>query len=217
VDPKIFLVVAVVLVMGWFAFGVIYNLRRGEAVLRWLQGGLPRIGERTTLRWLGTSVAELVIAKAHSPFRRLETLLVLTPRDVPWMWLLAWLQHRRDTLIFRAQLVDPPTVDLEWVDPSSWTGKLALNQAIKRDWQSQPYHGLQLMAPAGALGSAHSTLERTSASAQELALHYWRFSLRRDSPHLELHLAFPDHHRTDAAQFFDALRQLSLAVGESRS
>ncbi len=54
--------------MGWFAFGIIYNLRRGDAVLKWMQDGLPQIGERTTFRWLGTSVAELVIAQAKKPF-----------------------------------------------------------------------------------------------------------------------------------------------------
>jgi hypothetical protein len=82
VNPQYILVAAVILFMGWFAIGVVYNLRRGEALLKWMQGGLPSIGQKTTFRWLGTSVAELVIAHAKKPFRRLETLLVLKPRDV---------------------------------------------------------------------------------------------------------------------------------------
>jgi hypothetical protein len=56
VNPQYLLVVAVAIVMGWFAFGVIYNLRRGDKLLKWMQTGLPRIGTRTTFRWLGTSV-----------------------------------------------------------------------------------------------------------------------------------------------------------------
>src|SRR3990172_10807746 len=109
--------------MGWFAFGVIYNLRRGEAVLKWMRDGMPRIGEKTTLRWLGTSVAELVIAHAKKPFRRLDTLLVLKPRDVFWMTILAYFQRREDIVIFRAHLTTAPVTDLELLDLKTWTGQ----------------------------------------------------------------------------------------------
>jgi hypothetical protein len=85
VNPQYILVVAVIVLMGWFAIGLIYNLRRGDALLKWMQDGLPSIGQKTTFRWLGTSVAELVIAHAKKPFRRLETLLVFKPRDVFWI------------------------------------------------------------------------------------------------------------------------------------
>lgn len=110
-NPQYLLVIVVIVVMGWFAIGLIYNLRRGDAVLKWMQAGLPDIGPRTTFRWLGTSVAELVIAKAKNPFRRLETLLVLAPRDVFWMMIVSAFQGRHDTLIFRAILNSPPFLD----------------------------------------------------------------------------------------------------------
>ena len=58
----------VALVMGWFAVGSIWNVRKGNAALRWMQGGLPRSDERTTVRWLGTTSVELGPAKAHGPF-----------------------------------------------------------------------------------------------------------------------------------------------------
>src|SRR5687768_12887129 len=104
VNPQYILVAAVIVFMGWFAIGVVYNLRRGDALLKWMQSGLPSIGQKTTFRWLGTSVAELVIAHARKPFRRLETLLVLKPRDVFWMTILAYVQGREDIVIFRGQL-----------------------------------------------------------------------------------------------------------------
>ncbi len=213
-DPTSLLVPAVVLVVGWFAVGIIYNLRRGEALLRWMQTGLPRVGEKTTLRWLGTSVAQLVIAKAKGPIRSLETLLVLAPRDVPWLWLLSRFQGRRDTLIFRAHLGIPPLVDLELVDPTSWTGRSALKQALQEGWTSRPYHDRQLLAPPANLPLAQETLDRLEPSAQKLTSHYHRVSLRRDAPHLELHVAFPDPRQTDAAQFFEALISLARAIGE---
>src|SRR5436190_18561166 len=49
----------VLLVMLWFALGTQRNIRKGNAVLAWLQGGLPILGRRTTVRWLGSSAVEL--------------------------------------------------------------------------------------------------------------------------------------------------------------
>src|ERR1041385_6674862 len=113
VNPQYILVIAVIIIMGWFAFGVLYNLRRGDRLLKWMQAGLPGIGQKTTFRWLGTSVAELVIARAKKPFRRLETLLVFRPRDVFWMAILAYFQGRSDIVIFRAHLATTPVADLD--------------------------------------------------------------------------------------------------------
>jgi hypothetical protein len=207
------LIPVVVLVLGWFAFGMIFNLRRGDALLRWLQSGLPQIGERTTFRWLGTSVVELVINQAKKPFRRVETLIVLVPRDIPWMWLMASLQGRRDTLVFRANLTTSLRVDLELADPSSWTGRIALTQTAQRGWEGQPYDSLRLSAPRGTVAAATTTLAELSGPMQKLALHYWRFSLRREPPHLEVHIAIPDR-RSDAAQFVGAFLELARAVSE---
>ncbi len=213
-DPRYWLVVAVIIVMGWFALGVLYNLRSGNALLRWLQGGLPQIGERTTLRWLGTSVVELVIAKAKKPFEHFVTLVVLAPRDVPWLWLITFLQGRRDVLIFRADLDAPPPVEVELADPAFWTGRIALRRAAELGWEGRPYQGLQLRAPAGRTARAEALLARLAEPMQRLALHYRRFGLRKEAPHLEVHIAFPDR-RVDAGQFIAALQALARAVGEA--
>jgi hypothetical protein len=214
VNPQYILIAAVIVLMGWFAIGVVYNLRRGDALLKWMQNGLPSIGQKTTFRWLGTSVAELVIAHAKKPFRRLETLLVLKPRDVFWMTILAALQGREDIVIFRAQLTTPPLVDLELVDPKSWSGRGVLQQFADRKWESQTYQGKQLMAPAGLLDLATQTLERLTVPMQKLSEHYARFSLRRDTPNLEMHILFPEYRTLDARQYFEALRGLARAISE---
>lgn len=215
-NPQYILVAAVIIVMGWFAIGVVYNLRRGDALLKWMQKGLPSIGQKTTFRWLGTSVAELVIAQAKRPFRRLETLLVLKPRDVFWMTVMAHLQGREDIVIFRGQLTTAPLTDLELVDPKSWSGRGALQQATDRKWESQDYRGLQLMAPAGLLELATKTLDRLSLPMQSLSDRYVRLSLRRDTsrPNFELHVPFPAFRTRDARGYFEALRQLAQAISE---
>lgn len=213
-NPQYILILLAIIIMGWFAFGVIYNLRSGDALLKWMQNGLPSIGQKTTFRWLGTSVAELVIAHAKKPFRRLETLLVLKPRDVFWMTIMAAFQGREDIVIFRAQLTTAPLTDLELVDPKSWTGRAVLRQFTDRNWESKTYQGLQLMAPAGLLDLATQTLDRLTIPMQELSDRYIRFSLRRDAPNLELHVPFPAYHTSDATHYFQALRELARAIGE---
>ena len=213
-NPQYILALAILIIMGWFAFGIIYNLRRGDAILKWMQSGLPRIGEKTTFRWLGTSVAELVIAHAKPPFRRLETLLVMKPRDVFWMTIIATIQKRDDILIFRAQLGSAPLLDLELADPKTWSGSSALQSVHQRGWDSKPYHELQLMAPKGLLELATLTLDRLNESMQKLSPRYTRLSLRKAEPHLEIHIPFPDYKRTDSMDHFEALRNLARAIIE---
>jgi hypothetical protein len=216
VNPQYLLVAAVIIVMGWFAIGVVYNLRRGDALLKWMQGGLPSIGQKTTFRWLGTSVAELVIAHAKKPFRRLETLLVLKPRDVFWMTILAALQGREDIVIFRAQLTTPPPVDLELVDPKSWSGRDILQQVTERKWEARAYQGLQLMAPLGLLDLATQTLDRLALPMENVSARYARLSLRKETSqtNFELHVPFPIAQTRDAKEYFEALRGLARAVNE---
>lgn len=215
-DQTTLLAILVGVVMGWFALGIIFNLRRGNAVMRWMQTGLPSIGEKTTMRWLGTSVAELVIAQAKKPFRQLVTMVVLTPRDVPWMWLFAWIQGRRDTLIFRGQLTTPPCVDLELADSSSWTGRSALQRAARSGWESEPYQGLKLMAPSGSLGLARETLAALESPAHELSPRLWRLALRKDTPHLEIHIPLPPKRSGDARQWFTSLQKLAQTASSKR-
>jgi hypothetical protein len=214
VDSQTIVIILVAIFMGWFAIGMIYNLRRGDALLKWMQDGLPSIGQKTTFRWLGTSVAELVIAHAKKPFRRLETLLFFKPRDVFWMTIAAYFQGREDIVIFRAHLNTAPVTDLELVDPKSWSGRDVQRQNRHRNWESTTYQGLQLMAPAGLLDLATTTLDRLAIPMERLSSRYARFSLHRSAPNLELHVPFPDHRTIDAKQYFEALRELARSINE---
>jgi len=213
-NTQFWIILIGVVIVAWFALGMIYNLRRGDAILKWLRRGLPGIGPKTTFRWLGTSVVEMSIQQAKRPFRRLDTLLVLAPRDVFWMMLMARLQGREDFIIFRGHLYASPPVDLELVDPKSWSGRMALKQARSRNWESRPYGELQLMAPRGQLDLAAQTLDHLHSVMDELSPRYLRFSLRHQSPHLEIHLPFPNTRTVDAQVYFEALRTLAQRIAE---
>ena len=214
-DPRNLLGVAVALVLGWFALGMLYNLRLGRTLLRWIQGGLPLIGERTTYRWLGSSVAELVVAQAKRPFRSLTTLIVLSPRDVPPLWIWSLLRGRRDTLILRGQLVIAPGVELELADPASWTGRMGLEQAVGLGWQSEPHGKRQLMTPPGLTPRSQTLLEALAPRLAAVTPDYRRFALRRGDPHFELHVPLPDTRQVNADALFEAVRDLARAVSQA--
>lgn len=215
-NPQYILIIVAIIIMGWFAVGMVYNLRRGDALLKWMQSGLPQIGQRTTFRWLGSSVAELIITHAKKPFRRLETLLVLKPRDIFWMTILAQMQGREDIVIFRAHLHTAPLLDLELVDPKTWSGRNALKQVVERRWESKPYQDLQLLAPRGFLDLATMGLDKLAVPMHKLSPRVARFSLRKDpsQPNLELHVPFPAYQTSDATEYFQALRDLARVIGE---
>ncbi len=213
-NSQYIVIIAVAIFMGWFALGMIYNLRRGEAVLKWMQAGLPLIGPRTTFRWLGTSVAEMGIAHPKRPFQKVDILLVLKPRDVFWMTIIALFQGRDDVMIVRAALNASPQLDLELADPKTWTGREALKKAAERGWEAADYHGLRLMAPKGLLNLASTTLDRLAAPMQNLSQRFIRLSLRKTGPNLEVHIPFPDPRSTDASAFFQSLNGLGGAASE---
>ena len=198
-----------ILVVAWFAAGSIYNVRRGREALRWLQVGLPALGARTTVRWLGTTAVQLVLREPGPPFQEVTLIVFLEPRDVPWMWALSRPRGRRDLLIVRAQLRDPPRVDLEVLDRQSWSGREVLHRLRSAEWsvreptspgelpiyhQSAPalVRAGQLVALAGKLGVAMP-----------------RLSVRRRTPHLQLHLALPGP-RVPADALFQGVRELGV-------
>lgn len=214
INAQTIVIAAAAIFMGWFAIGMIYNLRRGDKILKWMQDGLPLIGQRTTFRWLGTSVAEMGIAKARRPFHRMDVLLVLKPRDVFWMTIIALLQGRDDVLIFRAALGTAPLLDLELADPKTWSGRESLSKVTQRGWEGTDYHGLRLMAPKGLINLAVSTVDRLAGPMQALSPRFVRLGLRKTTPNMEVHLPFPDPREVDARSYFQSLLDLGRAVGE---
>ena len=200
--------------MGWFAFGVIWNIRRGNAVLKWMQSGLPRLGEKTTLRWLGSSAVELSIAKARPPFRRVDLVLVLEPRDVPWFWLIARLRGRRDMLIVRGQLTTAPQFEYDLLAPGSWSEREIVGRGEARQWETETLGDTHFRAPAPTRSLSRQIAPGALEAARRVWPTVWRLSSRREAPQLELHVPLPDPRQGDAAQFFNALRGLAERVGE---
>ena len=195
-------IAVVVLVVGWFAAGTHTNVRKGEDALRWLQRGLPLIGEKTTLRWLGSSVVELKITQAKPPFRETEVLVVLEPRDVALLWWIARLRGRRDLFIFRGTLNKHPRMEIVAHDPNAWT----LAVAERHDgW-------VPVAAPAPLVASMpqqqRPALDLLAAAALD-GCPLVRFTLRATEPHLEVQWRLNQVRKHEPREVFEAMRAVT--------
>jgi len=198
-----------VLVMGWFAAGSIWNVRKGRDSLRWLQGGLKLIGEKTTLRWLGTTSVELVMGNAKRPFTKTAIVIFLEPRDVPWIWAASRRRGRRDTLILRGQLQHSPAFDLEALDTESWSGREARRAMAAESWTESPPSAEDRIAVFTKTDRALALAETLLGIARGAGMRVRRLSVRRAEPHLQLHVDLPGP-PSPAPEFFGAVR----AIGE---
>jgi hypothetical protein len=199
--------IAAVAVVAWFAAGTIWNVHTGRELMRWMQGGLPALGERTTVRWLGSTAVEMVIRDGKAPFAGVTLVIFLEPRDLPWMWALGRSRGRRDTLIIRGVLQRTPSFELEALDPKSWSGRDALPR-VPREWpvrRAAVLGGVIVHhADAAALAQADALL----ALAQRAGLVIGRLSVRRSEPNFQLHVPLPDR-RQPARELFEAVHALA--------
>ena len=220
-DPSAFLpallIVVLAVVMVWFTMGTQRNITRGNRVLTWLQEGLPALGPRTTLRWLGSSVAELRIAEPRHPYREAVVMVVLEPRDLGALWALARSRGRRDFIVLRLSLVRAPIWEADLVDPDAWTA----------DHRRQDDRDLDTGEPwSDASGRAvriatdgRADIDMLRGHWDRLARHTggpWRISVRSTVPHLEIHLLPPDPDAADARALFDEVRALAAAASGGR-
>jgi hypothetical protein len=205
-------------VLGWFTFGTQQNIRRGNRTLAWLQDGLPVLGPRATLRWLGSSVAALRIVEPAAPFREAEVMVVLEPRDLGALWALARSRGRRDFLLVRLSLVRAPRFRAELLDQQAWSpfARRADDDGFAR-----------VDAETTASGQAIEVRDDGTAPLEELRRSWqalgdasrgvWRIAVGPVVPHLELHLLPPAQGEIGSARLFAAIRELALLVSADRN
>lgn len=211
-------ILAVILILGWFAIGTQWNVRKGDSVLKWLQDGLPVIGERATMKWLGSSVLELKIEKANTPFNTAETLVVFEPRDVVFLWGWARLRGRRDLFVFRSELHSEPQFEIEAIEPGAWsTG--GIEKSVKKNrWRhleaaaGAPPGQLSIYCPDGDNASeALDFVGKASRSGKKLI----RLSIRRDKQTLELQYPLSQANTISAKELFSGIKRLAASLIET--
>lgn len=200
----------VLFVMLWFALGTQRNIRRGNDIMRWLQGGLPLIGPRATLKWLGSSAAELTIADAHPPFRDATVVIVLEPRDIPLLWAFARSRGRRDFMIVRANLRRSPRFVIDAGDPGAWTGP---GDAVSADPEIQPVEWIGGAVARASPGADTSAARAAWERLAEVSDAVWRVTIQPVVPHLEVHIRPPDPRVVSADRVLTPIRDLGETLG----
>lgn len=208
------LLLLLVAVMLWFALGTQRNIRRGNETLRWLQGGLPKLGKRTSMRWLGSSAVVLRIAEAEDPFREAEVVVALQPRDLPLLWAFSRRRGRRDFLILRGWLRRAPAFEVEAGDTRGWTGEDRLRRLDAESWRDASWGEEHVRMVTS--GDAEPTAGRRAWEAlAAVSGGVWRLSVRRDHPHLEVHVLPPDL-GIPAARLVETFREVGREVMRGR-
>jgi hypothetical protein len=195
-----FLAAAAALIVAWFAGGTVWNVRRGSALLRWMQPALKLLGDRTTVRWMGSTAVEMVIADAKPPFRSVTLVVFLEPRDMPWLWALS---RRKDTLIVRGELRAAPAGDLEALDLRSWSGRDAQRKASGLPLKKVVGGATVWASSEAVLGRAQALLELANRSGLPVR----RMSVHRTAPHVQLHVEAPGE-GASPGPLFEAVREL---------
>jgi hypothetical protein len=202
----VFVLVALVF-LGWFAVGTQLNVRRGNRLLRWLQDGLALVGEKSTLRWLGSSAIELKIQNAVEPLLSAAIFIVLEPRDLPILWWLFRARGRHDLLIVRGELRAPPRVELEALDTRAWSTR-GVERALRRKrWTPVAVPpGSPLIAYAPGRTNAVSEV-LPLAALPELGL--VRLAVHRGAPHVEVQWTLTGLERLEARRVFETVHRLA--------
>jgi hypothetical protein len=199
--------IAAVALVAWFAAGTIWNVSRGRALMRWMQGGLPALGERTTVRWLGSTAVEMVIRDGKAPFAGVTLVIFLEARDMPWMWAIGRSRGRRDTLIIRGVFRRAPEVEFEALDPGSWSGREALRR-VPPEWLLRQAAKTGDVVVHYGSDTALARADKLLGGARRAGLIITRLSLRRTEPHFQIHVSLPDQ-RQPARDFFDAVHAIA--------
>jgi len=209
---QLLLAAATFAVLASFGGGTIWNMRKGEAAIKWLRDGLPMIGERSTMRWIGTAGVTLSIAKAKNAFRSAEILILLEPRDVFFLWAFFRARGRRDLLIFRAHLRTAPAFDLEAVNPQTWSGRAAAHHATERGWARLPLNSTQSLTTYHAGTADPPTAQALLRLAEKIPGKLARLAVHRSTPNLELHWQLPDAKTQSARDWFSQVQRLGEAL-----
>lgn len=205
------LVVALVL-LAWYFLGMQYNIRRGRRALRWLEQGIPVIGEKAALNWSGVSSAEIQLQSAKEPYRTAEISVELKPREIPF-WQLWWHGTTRDTLIFRGQLRVAPRFDLV-----AHTSDIRDATQLKRTGTGQwvaVQGGLANDMTADIRGSispyaVNRLIVQTTLDGMKLT----HLIVHRSAPNIEVRYRLPPFEQVSAQRVFTSLRQLGEEISQ---
>ncbi len=171
----------------WFLSGIAINRRRGReayALLSSSSKGLAFL----PLAWVDLATAAVSVKTGSSglPLERMQAVFVLERRENCPLWAFQHMSGKRDSVILRAALKNPPDFELHLIPASDYALRSGLTQGREPPLLSlEAGDGFVILAGGQA---AERTLAAVKALADRLKDKLLRASVRRDFPHLLLHI-----------------------------
>jgi hypothetical protein len=184
VDLGQILVILLSIVLGsWLVAGIGYNRRRAANIGRWLEPGFKIFGGRPGASWTGGSGRgmRMSLRDTRAPFRRVELIVRLMPRENFPLWLFERLRGRGDEFALRGWLRNPIRGELEAVPMSSHMAG-ALRTHTETPWQCEEISSRWLLARRGDVSETQVAALRAFITSHDRQ--FQRFSLRRTEPNL---------------------------------
>lgn len=180
---RILWIVIIVLAAGYLA-GQWMNRTRSKRIGSWLQAGLGALGGRVAWRWLRSmnAGAEVTVQETRPPYRSLVIGYYLLTREFAPLWLVEWLQGKRDLMSLRAELRTQPTRDFD-VLPI----KGGLRRELEKAAGQQAHQWQELTGGLGlaTLGQpSQALIQKVERFLNTYGPYVERISLRRRTPHV---------------------------------
>ncbi len=179
-DPGFVAVIALAVLLGLgFIYGTVRNRRLLELYLQALRPALLRHAGKASARRLGTSGYRIVTRNVKPPFRQIDALIYVQPREILPYWLFNLLRGRGDRVYLQIALQRAPRINLQ---AGPLGGRPAdLPKVSWREIPDSPWRGVMY-----ATGDLEPGLRRRLEELAALLPSLEHLSIRRAAPHVSL-------------------------------
>jgi hypothetical protein len=199
-----------ILLIVWYIIGWQMNRRRGGRLLEWVLPGLRALGDQVTVSRLGTSGFQMNVRKARAPFKRVETTILLEPREILLLWIFNLLRGRADHLVFKGTLRTLPRGEVEVIKKKGHLARRVLKGLDERTWTQQETDSSLVIAYRGKQGQQQA--DAISHLEGDLSPRLLRLSLSKKAPHLLVSLSLAGLDEQSALLLFSSLQNLAQSV-----
>jgi hypothetical protein len=201
------IIIAAVLILGYI-LGYYYNRQRAEQIIKWLRQGLSTLGTVTAgekLPGMATG-GRLEVNQASAPFRRVETVYLLAPRDNILFLIFHLLQGRGDELIIWINSQSKPehSVEAARVGDRQFAKRLQATDKAKLTLLDAPG---KLQVAVEEVHGAHQ-VDKVQEFIGRYKSNIIRLAIRPEKPHLYLRLNLRLLSRVSAEELFSELKEL---------
>lgn len=177
-DPGFMAILAMTFALGaGFIYGTIRNRHLQEHYLQAIRPAVLGYARHASARRLGTSGYHIIAPNARPPFKKIDVLIYLQPRELSLYWLFNRLRGRGDRTFIQIFLQKSPSVDvlagLKVTPPSTET----------KQWKTAPSPWGDTLYTTARLTNAQ--VERLRALA-ELLPDVQQMSIQHAGPHINI-------------------------------